>query len=360
MLLGEEIEDPEPFVGPSGVPRVAAVGPPGPHRLALHGLPRRSRSPWTILGIFVGFACGGTPSSASPPRCSPGTGGGLAGLGLCAASSPAASTAPGGNGFFHGVGRLLAGVIFFFAAPWVMRGCRLTRPHADAGPARARRPWPPGSAPSSRPGPRPSTPRRRRCGGSSVISTTAPRPNWSPWPCVSAWRRRSSTDGRHARPRPGTQLVDDAHRGAKEAIVELRDLARGIHPPALDIGLEGALSTLAARSTVPTELTVALTGRARRRPSRPSPTSAWPSCWPTWPSTPRPRGPVDQLRAAGDGCASSCATTGWAAPSCRESGSLVQRPGRPHRPGACRRRAAPHRQPAGGPTVVTVDLPLHA
>jgi signal transduction histidine kinase len=57
------------------------------------------------------------------------------------------------------------------------------------------------------------------------------------------------------------QLVDDAHRGAKEAIVELRDLARGIHPPALDIGLEGALSTLAARSTVPSNLTVVLNDR---------------------------------------------------------------------------------------------------
>ena len=58
-----------------------------------------------------------------------------------------------------------------------------------------------------------------------------------------------------------SQLVNDAHRGAKEAIVELRDLARGIHPPALDVGLEGALSTLAARSTVPTDLTVALGDR---------------------------------------------------------------------------------------------------
>jgi signal transduction histidine kinase len=55
--------------------------------------------------------------------------------------------------------------------------------------------------------------------------------------------------------------VNDAHSGAKEAIVELRDIARGIHPPALDIGLEGALSTLAARSTVPTELSVALVDR---------------------------------------------------------------------------------------------------
>jgi signal transduction histidine kinase len=58
-------------------------------------------------------------------------------------------------------------------------------------------------------------------------------------------------------------LVNDAHKGAKEAIVELRDLARGIHPPALDVGLEGALATLAARSTIPTELTV----RTDERPS---------------------------------------------------------------------------------------------
>ena len=58
-----------------------------------------------------------------------------------------------------------------------------------------------------------------------------------------------------------SELVTDAHRGAKEAIAELRDLARGIHPPALDVGLEGALSTLAARSTVPTDLTVAIGDR---------------------------------------------------------------------------------------------------
>jgi signal transduction histidine kinase len=57
------------------------------------------------------------------------------------------------------------------------------------------------------------------------------------------------------------RLIDEAHRGAKEAIAELRDLARGIHPPALDVGLEGALATLAARSTVPTELTVSITDR---------------------------------------------------------------------------------------------------
>jgi signal transduction histidine kinase len=57
------------------------------------------------------------------------------------------------------------------------------------------------------------------------------------------------------------ELVDAAHRGAKEAIAELRDIARGIHPPALDIGLEGALATLAARSAVPTELSVTMQAR---------------------------------------------------------------------------------------------------
>jgi signal transduction histidine kinase len=52
------------------------------------------------------------------------------------------------------------------------------------------------------------------------------------------------------------ELVDTAHRTAREAINELRDLARGIHPPVLDRGLGPALSTLAARSAVPVELVV--------------------------------------------------------------------------------------------------------
>jgi signal transduction histidine kinase len=59
------------------------------------------------------------------------------------------------------------------------------------------------------------------------------------------------------------ELVVAAHRGAKEAITELRDLARGIHPPVLDHGLGTALTTLAARSDVPVELVVDL-------PERPS------------------------------------------------------------------------------------------
>ncbi|OLB73486.1 MAG: histidine kinase [Actinobacteria bacterium 13_2_20CM_2_71_6] len=49
-------------------------------------------------------------------------------------------------------------------------------------------------------------------------------------------------------------LVDAAHRSAKDALVELRDLARGIHPPVLDNGLADALATLAADSAIPVRL----------------------------------------------------------------------------------------------------------
>jgi signal transduction histidine kinase len=56
-------------------------------------------------------------------------------------------------------------------------------------------------------------------------------------------------------------LVDAAHRHAKEALVELRDIARGVRPPVLDVGLDAALATLAARSPVPTDLRVATAER---------------------------------------------------------------------------------------------------
>jgi signal transduction histidine kinase len=57
------------------------------------------------------------------------------------------------------------------------------------------------------------------------------------------------------------ELVDAAHADAKAALTELRDLARGIHPAALDAGLEPALATLAARSVVPVDLRVEMSLR---------------------------------------------------------------------------------------------------
>jgi signal transduction histidine kinase len=60
------------------------------------------------------------------------------------------------------------------------------------------------------------------------------------------------------------ELVDAAHQGAKDALADLRSLARGIHPPALDNGLPDALATLAATSVIPVELTMST-------PQRPAP-----------------------------------------------------------------------------------------
>ena len=60
------------------------------------------------------------------------------------------------------------------------------------------------------------------------------------------------------------ELVRAAHQNAKDALVELRELARGIHPPALDNGLPDALATLAAVNVIPAELTVSI-------PVRPTP-----------------------------------------------------------------------------------------
>jgi signal transduction histidine kinase len=58
-------------------------------------------------------------------------------------------------------------------------------------------------------------------------------------------------------------LVEGAHQQTKETLTELRDLARGIHPPVLDNGLEAALASMAARSPIRVTLAVDL----GRRPS---------------------------------------------------------------------------------------------
>ncbi|MFJ7219815.1 sensor histidine kinase [Amycolatopsis sp. NPDC098790] len=57
------------------------------------------------------------------------------------------------------------------------------------------------------------------------------------------------------------QLVTAAHANAKQALTELRDLARGIHPAALDAGLDVALATLVATSGMDARVTVDLPRR---------------------------------------------------------------------------------------------------
>ena len=56
-------------------------------------------------------------------------------------------------------------------------------------------------------------------------------------------------------PASAEQLVTAASGELAQSLEELRELARGIHPAALDHGLAPALESLAARSTVPTAVT---------------------------------------------------------------------------------------------------------
>ena len=57
-------------------------------------------------------------------------------------------------------------------------------------------------------------------------------------------------------------LLDEAHADAKQAMVELRNLARGIHPAVLsDRGLDAALSSLAGRAPVPVAVEVSVPDR---------------------------------------------------------------------------------------------------
>ncbi|HEU5028016.1 MAG TPA: sensor domain-containing protein [Spirillospora sp.] len=63
-------------------------------------------------------------------------------------------------------------------------------------------------------------------------------------------------------PEGARTLIEQAHAGTKEAITELRDLARGIYPAILtDRGLDPALSGLAGRAPVPVEVDVDLPER---------------------------------------------------------------------------------------------------
>ena len=259
-MLGEAVEDPQPFSGRPGFlgwlqsclrDRVSwrAVG-----YLAL-------KVPWSILGVLVAvslwwdaFACLTEPVLGR-------NGGGVPVWGVGRVFFPSTSFNDGPIGFFHSVGIFILGAVFFFAAPWVMRGfvnvdrllirgllgpdpmatrvrsLEQARTHTvDASAATLRR-----------------IERDLHDGTQAQLVALAMR--------LGMAKEKLEDDPEHVDLARVRELVDAAHRGAKEAIAELRDIARGIHPPALDIGLEGALATLAARSAVPTLLTVELQTR---------------------------------------------------------------------------------------------------
>ncbi len=57
------------------------------------------------------------------------------------------------------------------------------------------------------------------------------------------------------------ELAATASRIVAETVEDLREIIRGVHPPALDDGLSTAVATLASRSAVPAELVDELPGR---------------------------------------------------------------------------------------------------
>jgi signal transduction histidine kinase len=259
-MLEEAVEDPQPFAGRPGFlgwlqsclrDRVAwrAVG-----YLAL-------KVPWSILGVLVAvslwwdaFACLLHPLFGR-------NGGGPPVWGLAHAFVPADSFGFGPTGFLQNVAIFILGAIFFFAAPWVMRGFvnvdrllirGLLGPDPMAARVRslekARTQTVDASAATLR-----RIERDLHDGTQAQLVALAMR--------LGMAKEKLEVDPDQIDLDRVRELVDAAHRGAKEAIAELRDIARGIHPPALDIGLEGALATLAARSAVPTELSVTMQAR---------------------------------------------------------------------------------------------------
>ncbi len=356
-MLGENVDDPEPFAGRRGFlgwlqsslrDRVGwrAVG-----YLAL-------KVPWTILGVYVAlslwwdaFTCLLRPLSGS-------NGGGPSVWGLAPNLFTQDFFVFDGQGFFHGLAVFLLGLVFLFTAPWVMRGFvnvdrvlirNLLGPDPMAARVRtleqARTQTVDASAATLR-----RIERDLHDGTQAQLVALAMRLGMA---------KEKLEDGDDVDLDRVRELVDEAHRGAKEAIAELRDIARGIHPPALDIGLEGALATLAARSAVPTGISVEL----RTRPSPAIESIAY-FC-------------VAELLAN----VAQHAQASRASVSCAEQGTWLRLVVRDDGRGGARLTTVGSSSsglagltdrvhavdgrlnlvsPPGGPTVVTVDLPLSA
>ena len=151
------------------------------------------------------------------------------------------------------------------------------------------------------------------------------------------------------------QLVDDAHRSAIEAIAELRTLARGIHPSVLDNGLTDALTTLAERSVVPVELVTDIP----ERPSAAIETIAYFSAAELLANVAKHSGArhanleavhvpgLLRIRVTDDGHGGASAVPGGGLRGLAERVRTVD-------------GQLDIDSPAGGPTVVTVELPSHA
>jgi signal transduction histidine kinase len=157
-------------------------------------------------------------------------------------------------------------------------------------------------------------------------------------------------------PPDAMQVIVAAHEEAKEALVELRTLVRGLHPAVLDDrGLDAALSGIAARAPLPVRLTVEVASRA-------SPTVeavayfVVSECLANIARHSRARQAEISVRRDGDLLRISVTDDGvGGADPARGSGlaSLAQRAGSVD-------GTLQVQSPAGGPTIVTAELPCES
>jgi signal transduction histidine kinase len=156
-------------------------------------------------------------------------------------------------------------------------------------------------------------------------------------------------------PNEATDLLEAAHTTAKQAIVELRDLARGIHPPVLDAGLDAALATLVSHSAIPVRLVTAI-------PERPDAAIETMSYFcaaelvTNVAKHSRAQNACVEVRTTGGRLQMSVTDDGCGGARIAGGGGLA---------GLAERIATVDGRltvdsPPGGPTAVTVDLPLHS
>lgn len=173
---------------------------------------------------------------------------------------------------------------------------------------------------------------------------------------VALGMRLGRAEGRLDRgdPEQARALLREARAEVKEIVVELRELVRGIHPPALDAGLEAALTTLAARSQIPTTVRVDLGDR----PNASTETMIYFAAAELLANA----GKHSQAEQASIGLASDGATLRLTVADDGVGGATLTGTGSGLRGLAERVRTLDGTltasSPGGGPTMITIDLPL--
>ena len=222
-MLGERIEDPDPFVARPGFLGVA-VDPRDPVGWRAVGY-LAVKVPWTVLGFFCGLQPGGTYClrPALPVRR---FGRRPRSFRVAAQSLSPPAISDEGGGFPHAVVLLVCGAIFLLAAPWAMRAFvnvdgMLIRGLLGPDPMaarvhsleQARSKTVDASAATLR-----RIERDLHDGTQAQLVALAMRLGMA---------KEKLGDVDHMDLDQVRELVDEAHRGAKDAIAELRDIARG-------------------------------------------------------------------------------------------------------------------------------------